>query len=54
MQCGWHYITPCMARAIGDERGRAAGLRVIKMRSQSSHYAYQGHRQFPKIPVTKK
>ena len=35
LQCsvGWHYITTCTALAIGDERGRTARLRVIKVRS---------------------
>jgi len=35
LQCsvGWHSITPCTALAIGDERGRTARLRVIKVRS---------------------
>jgi len=34
LQCsvGWHSITPCTALAIGDERGRMARLRVIKVR----------------------
>jgi len=35
LQCsvGWHSIAPCTALAIGDERGRTAHLRVIKVRS---------------------
>ena len=34
LQCsvGWHSTTPCTALAIGDERGRAACLRFIKVR----------------------
>ena len=34
LQCsvGWHSTTPCTSLAIGDERGRTARLRVIKVR----------------------
>ena len=38
LQCsvGGHSITPCTALAIGDERGRTARLRVIKVRSHDA------------------
>jgi len=38
LQCsvGWHSITPCTALAIGDERGRTACLRVIKVRPHNA------------------
>ena len=49
LQCsvGWHSITPCTALAIGDERGRIACLRVIKVRS---HHALLRQLHWLKVP----
>ena len=33
LSIGWHPITPCTVLSIGDERGRTARFRVIKVRS---------------------